>query len=68
MHRFHLRVFICKMHYNMTFIILVLVKLETHGQVYTLRDPLCLRRLCRQRLCEELNDFSHCRHGCFFNI
>lgn len=28
--------------------------------------PLCLMRLWRQRLCDELNDLSHCRQGCFF--
>ncbi|TNN85282.1 hypothetical protein EYF80_004304 [Liparis tanakae] len=25
-------------------------------------------RLCLQRLWDELKDFSHCRHGCFFSI
>ena len=28
--------------------------------------PLCLIRLWRQRLWDELKDLSHWRHGCFF--
>lgn len=28
--------------------------------------PLCLMRLWRHRLWDELKDLSHCRHGCFF--
>lgn len=28
--------------------------------------PLCLIRLCRHKLWDELKDLSHCRQGCFF--
>lgn len=45
-----------------------MVKTCTHGQVWTFLRPLCVSRLCRQRLWEELKDLLHWRHGCFFRI